>query len=301
MTSSAPDLFGRNIAAMVTPMLPDGSLDLASIHALVDQLVRRGCDGLVVCGTTGEAPTLSDEELAVVVRAAVQAAAGRARVTAGVGTNDTRHAVRLAGAVAEAGADALLVLAPYYSRPTQRGIVAHVQAVLERVELPVMLYDVPARTGVEISPESFRELARHPRVRAVKDSRGDLEVAALTQGLGLDTYCGIDDLNLAYLATGAVGLVSVVTNLHPEVTARLIAAVDAGDLLTARRLVRALRPWVRHLADTSQGAIVAKAALARSGVIAHPTVRLPLVEDPDEVVTRLDDLVAPHLAAAPGR
>lgn len=281
-------------------MLPDGSLDLVSTHALVDQLVRRGCDGLVVCGTTGESPTLSDDELAVVVRAAVQAAAGRARVTAGVGTNDTRHAVRLAGAVADAGADGLLVLAPYYSRPTQRGIVAHVEAVLECVGLPVMLYDIPARTGVEISPESFRELARHPRVRAVKDSRGDLEMAALTQDLGLETYCGIDDLNLAYLATGAVGLVSVVANVHPEATARLIAAVDAGDLLTARHLARALRPWVRHLTDTSQGAIVAKAALARSGVIAHPTVRLPLVEDPVEVVTRLDDLVAPHPTAARG-
>ena len=164
-----------------------------------------------------------------------------------------------------------------------------------------MLYDIPARTGVEISPESFRALARHPRVRAVKDSRGDLEVAALTQDLGLDTYCGIDDLNLAYLATGAVGLVSVVANVHPEATARLIAAVDAGDLPAARSLAHQLRPWVRHLADTSQGAIVAKSALARSGVIAHPTVRLPLVEDPVEVVARLDHLVAALASAVPAR
>lgn len=299
MNTPIRTVLGRNVVAMVTPMLPDGELDLVSTQALVERLVGH-CDGLVVCGTTGEAPTLSDDEVASVVRTAARAAGGRAPVIAGVGTNDTRHAVRLAEAARDAGADALLVLAPYYSRPTQRGIVAHCEAVLGAVDLPIMLYDNPGRTGVEIAPQSVAELARHRNVVAIKDSRGDLDHAmTLSAETGVSTYCGIDDLNLPFLAIGAAGLVSVVANVRPETTARMIDAVDAGDLVTARRIALELRPLVRRLAHTSQGAIVAKAALALTGTISHSTVRLPLVEDGAEDVARLADLVAVGPTSAP--
>ncbi|OLR93288.1 4-hydroxy-tetrahydrodipicolinate synthase [Actinokineospora bangkokensis] len=290
---TAAQLFGTNLVAMVTPMLPDGALDEAGIDALVEHLLATGCDGVVVAGTTGEAPTLTDEETTRLLRAVVTGVAGRARVTAGVGSYDTATSVRRARAAEAAGADAVLLVCPYYSRPTQAGVVAHCLAVADATALPVMLYDVPARTGLAMARATLVELAGHPRVLAVKDAKGDLfEATSVMAETGLAYYCGIDELNLPYLACGATGVVSVVGNVSAERTAALIAAVRAHDLTAARSLHNDLIPLVAALMRTSSGAIMAKAALAELGVIDHPAVRLPLLESPPEHLERLRGALA---------
>jgi len=292
-------LFGTNLVAMVTPMEPGGALSEPGLTGLVDHLLTTGCDGIVVGGTTGESPTLTDTEAARLVHTVANHAGNRARVIAGVGTYDTTACIRRAKEAEAAGADALLLVCPYYSKPTQAGIVAHCQAVADATDLPVMLYDVPARTGTAIEAATLIELARHPRIRAVKDAKGDLfEAMAVMARTSLAYYCGIDELNLPYLAAGATGLVSVVGNAFADRNAALIDAVRGGDLDTARSLNAALLPLAEAVMRTSQGAIMAKAALAELGVIPHATVRLPLLESPPEHLRRLRDALAPLRAGA---
>ncbi|MFI5587324.1 4-hydroxy-tetrahydrodipicolinate synthase [Amycolatopsis sp. NPDC051758] len=275
-------LFGSNLVAMVTPLRPDGELSEPGLTALVDHLLGTGCDGLVVGGTTGESPTLTGDEAVRLVRAVATQADGRARVIAGVGTYNTADSVRRARAAEAAGADALLVVCPYYSRPTQAGVVAHCLAVADATELPVMLYDVPARTGITMTASTLIELAGHPRIRAVKDAKGDLfEAMTVMACTSLAYYCGIDELNLPYLACGAAGLVSVVGNVAADRNAALIRAVRGGDLDTARSIQDSLIPLVDAVMRTYPGVTMAKAALAELGIIPHATVRLPLVEAPD--------------------
>ncbi|MGW4063192.1 4-hydroxy-tetrahydrodipicolinate synthase [Amycolatopsis sp. NPDC004747] len=271
--------FGTNLVAMVTPMAPGGALSEPGRTRLVEHLLATGCDGLVVGGTTGESPTLSDAEAADLVRAVATQVAGRARVIAGVGTYDTAASLRRARAAELAGADALLLVCPYYSRPTQAGVLAHCLAVADATELPVMLYDVPARTGVALAPSTLVELAGHPRIRAVKDAKGDLaEAMTVMSRTSLAYYCGIDELNLPYLACGAAGLVSVVANVAARRTADLIRAVRDGDLAQARAINDGLLPVTDSITGSGTGAANAKAALAELGVLPHATVRLPLVE-----------------------
>ncbi|MFI7589087.1 4-hydroxy-tetrahydrodipicolinate synthase [Spongisporangium articulatum] len=289
------DLFGRNVVAMVTPMEADGSVSEPGVLALVDHLLSTGVDGLVVAGTTGEAPTLSDEETARLIRTVVDRAAGRVRVIAGVGTYDTAHTVHRARAAEAAGADALLLVTPYYSKPTQAGVVAHCRVVADATHLPVMLYDIPGRSGLALTAATLTELAGHPNIRAVKDAKGDLfEALTLMSSTPLAYYCGIDELNLPYLAAGATGLVSVVGNVAAERNRRLIAAVDAGDLAAAREINAGLIAVTDALMRTSGGAVMAKTALAHLGVIPTPAVRLPLVEPEtahrEQVTAALDGL-----------
>ncbi|SNT64472.1 4-hydroxy-tetrahydrodipicolinate synthase [Asanoa hainanensis] len=272
-------LFGSNLVAMVTPMRADGAVCSSGVAGLVDHLLATGCDGLVVAGTTGESPTLTPAESSSLVGAVVARAAGRARVIAGVGTYDTAASIRRARAAAAAGADGLLLVCPYYSRPTQAGVIAHCLAVADATELPVMLYDVPVRAGIAFEPATLVELAGHPRIRAVKDAKGDLASAmAVMAESSLAYYCGIDDLNLPYLASGATGVVSVVGNVAGDRVSALIGAVRAGDLESARALSRSLQPLVDAVMGNGQGAVMAKAALADLGIIPHATVRQPLLE-----------------------
>ena len=271
--------FGANLVAMVTPMEPGGALSEPGLARLVEHLLATGCDGLVVGGTTGESPTLSDAESAGLVRAVVARTESRARVIAGVGTYDTATSVRRACEAEAAGADALLLVCPYYSRPTQAGVIAHCLAVADATELPVMLYDVPARTGVAMAPSTLIELAAHPRIRAVKDAKGDLfEAMTVMSRTSLAYYCGIDELNLPYLACGAAGLVSVVANVAADRTAELIHTVRDGDLVKARAIHDELIPLTDRIMRSGTGAANAKAALAGLGIIPHASVRLPLVE-----------------------
>lgn len=291
--TTADQLFGTNLVAMVTPMRPDGALSEPGLINLVDHLLTSGCDGIVVGGTTGESPTLTDAETVRLVRAVAAQAKPRARVIAGVGTYDTAASVRRARVAEAAGADALLLVCPYYNRPTQAGVVAHCTAVADATDLPVMLYDVPARTGLAMTAATLTELGTHPRIQAVKDAKGDLfEAMTVMGGTSLAYYCGIDELNLPYLAAGATGVLSVVGNVAADRNADLIHAVRAGDLATARAVNGSLIPLVDAVMRTSPGAVMAKAALASLGIIPHPTVRLPLLEAEPAHLVRLAGAVA---------
>lgn len=298
MTSSP---FGRVLTAMVTPMTPDGGVDDRGTDALVDHLLATGHDGIVVNGTTGEASTLTDDESVAMMQRVKARAGDRAKVVAGVGSNDTRHAVHMAQRAAEVGADALLLVSPYYNKPTQAGLIAHCRAVADATELPVMLYDIPGRTGIPFTPETLIALADHPRILAVKDAKGDswasTQVMAATD---LIWYSGADEVNLPLLAQGAHGVVSVVGHVAGSSYAAMVAAVDAGDLAAARAIHAALIPVVEAIMNTSQGAIMAKAALVELGVIESATVRLPLVESPPEHLDRLRAALA-TLDAVPTR
>jgi 4-hydroxy-tetrahydrodipicolinate synthase len=289
--------FGSSLVAMVTPMRPDGRVNQDAAGRLIDYLLAAGCDGLVVAGTTGESPTLTPAEAAELIATVAQSARGRARVIAGVGTNDTAHSVSQARQAEDAGAGALLLVAPYYSRPTQAGVVAHSLAVADATALPVMLYDVPHRTATPFTAAALIELARHPRVMAVKDAKGELfEAVSVMAETSLAYFCGIDELNLPYLAAGASGVVSVVANVAPAQITELIGAVRSGDLPRARAINRSLVPLTDAIMRTSQGPIMAKAALAELGILDHATVRLPLLESPPEDLDKLALALAPRLA-----
>jgi len=269
---------------MVSPMRPDGSLDLEAAQRVARHLVEHGHDGIVVNGTTGESPTTTDAEKVELIRAVVEAVGDRARITAGAGTNDTAHSIELARAAEKAGAHGLLVVAPYYNKPPQEGLRAHCTAIADATDLPVMLYDIPGRAGIPITTESLIELARHPRIAAVKDAKGDLWAATrvMTQ-TDLLWFSGDDVSNLAHLVNGAVGVVSVVGHVAGDAYAEMVASVDKGDLVRARELHRQLVPVVDAIMNITQGAIMAKAALRELGVIESAAVRLPLVEaTPDQ-------------------
>ena len=284
--SSAP--FGRLLTAMVTPMAADGAVDYDATQRLASHLVDAGNDGLVISGTTGESPTTTDAEKEQLVRVVHDAVGDRAQVVAGVGTYDTNHSVELARQAEKAGATGLLVVTPYYSKPPQTGLLEHFRRVADATDLPVMLYDIPGRSGVPILTETLLRLATHDRIVAVKDAKGDLyETARLLAGSDLAVYSGEDALNLPLLAIGAAGMVSVVAHACAKEYAAMIRAVDAGDLAEARRINAAVLPAIRDIMTRTQGAIMAKAALQITGVLASRAVRLPLVEATEEQMTLL--------------
>ena len=288
--------FGRVLTAMVTPFDADGRLDLARAEELAAHLVDLGNDGLVVNGTTGEAPTTSDKEKSELIRAVVGAVGDRAVVVAGAGTYDTAHSVHLAREAEKAGAHGLLVVTPYYSRPPQSGLVAHFTAVADATDLPVMLYDIPPRSVIPIEVDTLRKLAEHPRIVAVKDARGDLrpgtEVMATTS---LAYYSGDDPVNLPWLSVGAVGFVSVIGHVVADRLREMVTAFDAGDHARARELHVGMLPVMRAMARVG-GAVFAKAALRLRGLdVGDP--RLPLVPATPEQVRLIEgDLVEAGVA-----
>lgn len=264
---------------MVTPFTQDGSLDADAAADLAVALVNDGNDGLVISGTTGESPTTTDEEKDTLLRAVIEAVGNRAAVIAGVGTNDTAHTIELATHAEKAGAAGVLVVTPYYSKPPQAGLVNHFTAVADATGLPVMLYDIPGRSGVPIRTESLLRLAEHPRIVAVKDAKGDLpattEVIANTD---LAFYSGDDVLNLPLLAIGAVGMVSVASHVCTPQLVEVCDAVERGDMVEARRVNAAIWPAIIGIMTRTQGAIMAKAALEMLGQIGYRTTRPPLVD-----------------------
>ncbi|WP_042363684.1 4-hydroxy-tetrahydrodipicolinate synthase [Streptacidiphilus neutrinimicus] len=287
-THAGNDLpLGRCLAAMVTPFGHDGSLDIDGAQKLTVHLVDSGCDGLVLSGTTGESPTTSDAEKESLVRSVVEAVGGRARVIAGVGTSDTAHTARAARAAERAGADGLLVVTPYYSRPQQEGVRRHLRTVADAVSLPVMLYDIPHRTGTRLSVETLHALAEHPRIVGVKDVSYDLAAAArVIAQTGLHYYCGADELNLPLLAIGAVGVVSTVANVAPARTRDVLDAHARGANAEALRLHQQLLPLVQAMMDDAPGTVTAKALLNDAGLPAGP-VRLPLVDADQPLLDQL--------------
>jgi 4-hydroxy-tetrahydrodipicolinate synthase len=277
---------------MVTPFTADGALDLDGARRLAAHLVGQGNDGLIVNGTTGESPTTSDVEKEQLVRAVVEAVGDRAFVVAGVGSNDTRHSVEAAHAARRAGAHGLLAVTPYYSKPPQEGLVQHFTAIADATDLPVMLYDIPGRTGTAIETETFVRLAEHPRIVANKDAKGDLGAAswAIARS-GLAWYSGDDMLNLPLLSIGAVGFVSVVGHLAAPELRALLEAYAAGDVAKAAEIHQRLLPLYTGI-FRAQGVVTTKAALGLLGLPGGP-LRLPLVGLTDEQHARLEqDLAA---------
>jgi 4-hydroxy-tetrahydrodipicolinate synthase len=262
---------------MITPFTEAGALDLDGAQRLAARLVSRGCDGLVLSGTTGESPTTSDAEKAELV-AAVRAAVGDGvAVVAGVGTFDTRHTVELALAAEKAGADGVLVVSPYYSRPPQDALEAHFREVADASGLPVMLYDIPGRTGTRIEPETVLRLAGHPRIVAVKDCSYDFlgtqKVLARTE---LAYYAGCDEHNLALYAVGGAGYVSTVANVVPEHVRAVLDAFDAGDTAGAAALQQQVMELVELMMGSGlPGTVTAKGLMEDLGLPAGP-VRAPL-------------------------
>ncbi|MFI1093182.1 4-hydroxy-tetrahydrodipicolinate synthase [Streptomyces sp. NPDC020917] len=275
-TSTPKAPFGRVLTAMVTPFTADGALDLDGARRLAAHLVDAGNDGLVVNGTTGESPTTSDREKDQLVRAVVEAVGDRAHVVAGVGTNDTAHSIELARQAEAAGAHGLLTVTPYYSKPPQEGLYRHFTAIADATGLPVMLYDIPGRSGAPIDTETIVRLGEHPRIVANKDAKGDLGAAswALARS-GLAWYSGDDMLNLPLLSIGAGGFVSVVGHLvTPELRA-LLEAYTGGDVHKAAEIHQRLLPVFTGM-FRAQGVVTTKTALALRGLPAGP-LRLPLV------------------------
>ena len=288
-TTKATDAFGRVLTAMVTPFTADGDLDVDGAQRLATHLVDHGNDGLVVSGTTGESPTTSDAEKERLLRAVVEAVGDRARVVAGVGTNDTHHTVELARAAEKAGAHGLLVVTPYYNKPPQDCLVRHFEMAADATGLPVMLYDIPGRTGTPIDTESLFRLAGHERIVAVKDAKGDIFAGSrVIAETDLAYYSGDDALNLAWLTHGAVGVVSVVAHVAAAEYAAMVAAVERSDLVEALRIHQRLIPVVGAvMSRNSQGAITAKASVHALGLIGSRTMRPPLFAASDEQVAGL--------------
>ncbi|MGA8208800.1 MAG: 4-hydroxy-tetrahydrodipicolinate synthase [Nocardioidaceae bacterium] len=294
MTSGIlPDApFGRVLTAMVTAFDDDGGVDLEATARVAEYLVAHGHDGVVVSGTTGESPTTSTEEDGLLLRAVLEAVGDRATVVAGVGTNDTAHSVELAAQAEKLGAHGVLVVSPYYNKPTQAGLAAHFEAVADASGLPVMLYDIPGRTGVTIAPQTYRRVAAHERVVAVKDAVGDLaRGVAIMAETGLSYYSGDDVLNLGWLTHGGCGIVSVVGHVAGDHYRAMVDAVDRGDLASALATYRALVPVVDAVMTTAQGAMTAKAALELLGVLPNRRVRLPLVAADEPLVDHLREVL----------
>ncbi|MBB4681883.1 4-hydroxy-tetrahydrodipicolinate synthase [Crossiella cryophila] len=285
--------FGQVLVAMVTPFDAAGALDLDAAQKLAAHLVAKGCDGLVLNGTTGESPTTSDTEKAELVRAVADVVGDRAAVITGVGTYDTAHSVHLAMEAAKAGAHGVLVVTPYYSRPPQSGLLAHFSAVADATELPVMLYDIPPRSIVPIEVDTFRKLAEHPRIVAVKDAKGDLTAGTQVMAdTGLAYYSGDDVLNLPWLSVGGIGFASVIGHVVPDKLVRMLRAYESGDVAGARAVHTALLPIYAAFAKLG-GVIFSKAALRLQGIeVGNP--RLPLPPATPEQV----ELVAAALRAA---
>ncbi|MBF6250674.1 4-hydroxy-tetrahydrodipicolinate synthase [Nocardia farcinica] len=260
--------------AMVTPFSADGKLDVDAGVSLAAHLVDRGVDLLAISGTTGESPTTTESEKFDLLHAVVDAVGDRATVIAGAGTYDTAHSIELARNAERAGAHGLLVVTPYYSRPSQDGLYAHFTAVADATDLPVTLYDIPPRSIIPIGPETLRRLADHPRIVAVKDAKGDLNSGAdIIAHTSLDYYSGDDCLNLPWLSIGAVGFISVIGHLVPERLREMYDAFVAGDVVRAREINASLVPLNAAMARLG-GVSMTKAGLRLLGIdVGEP--RLP--------------------------
>ncbi|GAA0391805.1 4-hydroxy-tetrahydrodipicolinate synthase 2 [Acrocarpospora corrugata] len=274
--------------AMVTPFHEDGSLDAEGAQALATYLIEEQAgEGLVVNGTTGEAPTTTDAEKETLVRAVAEAVGDRATIIAGAGSFDTRHAVELARTAEKAGADGLLAVTPYYSRPSQEGIFQHFTAIADATSLPVTVYDIPQRTGTALTTDTLLRLAEHPGVTGVKDAAYDLlKSAEILAATDLLYYSGADELNLPLAAIGATGVISTIGHVAGATTKAMLDAHHRGDARRATRLHLDLTPVVSAIMTRAPGAVTVKALLNQRGLPAGP-VRLPLVPADTDLLKHL--------------
>lgn len=284
--------FGRMITAMVTPFDKDGAIDWDGVARLAQHLVDTGHDAIAVNGTTGEAPTTKSSEKLEIIKVVKSTVASHIKVLTGAGDNETAYTVEQAKRSAAAGADGLLIVTPYYNKPPQTGIEAHFRAVADATDLPIMMYDIPGRTGVEIEQDTICRLAEHPRIVALKDAKGNpASTSWVIKRTGIPVYSGDDILNLPLLSVGAVGFVSVCGHTVGNDLKAMLDAWFAGDAATALAIHQKLLPVFTGTFRT-QGAILTKAALNLMG-LPGGTTRLPLVDATAEQIKQLrEDLIA---------
>jgi 4-hydroxy-tetrahydrodipicolinate synthase len=283
-------VLGSVLTAIVTPFHENGKIDFDAFQRLAQHLVDNGSDGIVVAGTTGESPTLSDSERNDLIRAAVEAIGERATVVAGTGTYSTRHSVCLTRDAHELGADAFLVVTPYYNKPPQRGIVAHFREIAKASDRPIIVYNIPSRVIVNIEPDTITRLSEIETVRAVKQAHDDLDEARHIVATGLDLYAGDDPLLLRFLELGGVGVISVVAHIVGRQLSDVVRAAREGDLERAREIDRELAP-VYELLKIATNPIPVKAAV---NLLGHDVggYRLPLVPPTDEELAQVRDCLA---------
>jgi 4-hydroxy-tetrahydrodipicolinate synthase len=276
---TAADAFGTVLTAIVTPFSKDGSkVDYDALAKLANDLIDLGNNGLVVNGTTGESPTTDEHEKLEILKVVKSAVGDRAKIVAGAGSNDTAHSVLLAKDAVKAGADGLLVVTPYYNKPPQDGIIAHMHAVADSTDLPVMVYDIPGRAGVAITTESILKLSENPRIFANKDAKADPWAASVVMAKSdLAYYSGDDSLNLALLALGATGVVSVTGHVVANRHKAMVEAIAANDLVTAQKINQELVPITEGIMTRVGGTIMVKAALDLLKRPGGGSVRLPLI------------------------
>lgn len=273
-------MLGEILTAIVTPFHPDGTLDVPAFRSLARHLVENGSDGIVVSGTTGESPALTDSERFTLYEAAVEEVGGEATVVAGTGTYSTAHSIHLTERAQDLGVDGVLVVVPYYNKPPQRGIVAHFERVAAATALPVVAYNIPGRVVVDVEPATMARLAEIDNLVAVKQAKPDPEDARRIVDLGLDLYAGDDDLILPFLELGGTGGICVHTHVVGQQVKELVRRYRAGDVEGARALDRELRPAI-ELLQVQVNPIAIKCALELLGHEVGP-LRLPLVSASEE-------------------
>jgi 4-hydroxy-tetrahydrodipicolinate synthase len=288
--SDAANPFGQVLVALVTPFTADGEVAWSDVEKHIDDVISAGADGIVVTGTTGETSTLTDPEKIRLVEVGKDVAAGRAKIITGGGSNETAHAMQLARQSEKAGADGNMIVTPYYNKPTQAGILTHFRMIADSTDLPVILYDIPGRTGVPITYETILRAAKHPNILAIKDAKGDFsEVSRVMNQTDLLYFSGDDSNVLPHLAIGAAGLIGVTANIAPTPYRRMIDAINANDLATATAAHRALEPLVRAVMTHVPGTVAAKYILHGLGRIGSPRVRLPLVGPEEWEAAQIED------------
>ena len=280
--------------AIITPYTKDG-INFPELGRIIEDQIAGGTDAIVITGTTGESATMSDEEHRAAIKFAVEQVKGRIPVVAGTGSNETSYAVALSKYAEEAGADALLVVTPYYNKCTQKGLVAHYKAIADSVNIPIILYDVPSRTGVAISTESYVELAKHPNIVAVKEANGDLsKILRLKAAVGDDLviYSGNDDQIVPILSLGGQGVISVLSNVAPKETHDMCQAFFDGDVKKAAELQIAYADLIDAL-FCEVNPIPVKVAMRKLGYDAGP-LRMPLCEMEPAHEKQLEDALRNH-------
>ena len=285
--------FGQVLVALITPFHADGEVDWEATEQHIENCIQSGADGIVVTGTTGETSTLTDPEKIRLVQVAKSVSAGRAKVITGGGSNETAHAIELYRASDQAGADGVMIVTPYYNKPTQAGLLTHFRLVADATDLPVILYDIPGRTGVPIRYETILRLAKHPNILAIKDAKGDFsEVSRVLNQTDLMYFSGDDANVLPHLSIGATGLIGVTANVTAAPYRTIVDAVNRGDLHTARAEHQRLEPLVRAIMTHVPGTVAAKYVLHGLGRIGSPRVRLPLVGPEEWEAALIEDEIA---------
>lgn len=285
--------FGQVLVALVTPMTAEGEVDWPSVASHMDDVISAGCDGIVVTGTTGETSTLTDAEKLRLVEVGKEVSAGRAKIITGGGSNETAHAIELYKASERAGADGIMIVTPYYNKPTQAGLLTHFRMVADSTDLPVILYDIPGRTGVPIKYETLVRLAKHPNILAVKDAKGDFsEVSRVLNQTDLMYFSGDDANALPHMSIGATGLIGVTANVAAQPYRAMVDAVNAGDLTAATAAHQSVEPLARAVMTHVPGTVSAKYILHGLGRISSPRVRLPLVGPEEWEAAIIEDELA---------